>query len=156
MREFWLPEDQTASFADNAWRVKFAGNEDWEKETEITLFEMDTDSDVDSWVMDEAVLNELITEEKQKMIYVFDNLNERVFFMELVEIIFNKELSAPECVSSKGEPPVQVLDNYDPEDFSTSLDLGENFYGDEDYNPDELDNEEFDDYGQDSGFDERY
>jgi len=142
-------KDQITSF--------FLCNDDWEKETEITLFEMDTDSDIDSWVMEEAVLNELITEEKQKMIYIFDNLNERMFFMELVEIIFNKELSAPECVSSKGEPPAQVIDNFDPVDFSTSLDLGENFYGDEDFDPDELDTGEFDDYDtQDSGFDERY
>lgn len=142
-------KDQITSF--------FLCNDDWEKGTEITLFEMDTDSDVDSWVMDEAVLSELITEEKQKMVYIFDNLNERMFFMELVEIIFNKDLSAPQCVSSVGEPPAQVSENFDSVDFSANLDLGENFYGDEDFDPDELDNEDFDDYDtRDSGFDERY
>ncbi len=132
-------------------------NDDWEKETEITLFKMDTDSDVDSWVMDEAVLSELISDEKQKLTYVFDNLNDRMFFMELVEIILNKEQKAPQCISSIGEPPAQILDNNEQEDFSTKLDLGENFYGDEDFDPEEFDEEGFGDLeGSESDLDERY
>ncbi len=32
LSEFWLPKDQTASFTDNAWRVKFDNSEDWERD----------------------------------------------------------------------------------------------------------------------------
>ncbi|MCL1942495.1 MAG: plasmid pRiA4b ORF-3 family protein [Candidatus Azobacteroides sp.] len=143
-------KDQITSF--------FLCNDDWEKETEITLFKMDTDSDVDSWVMNEAVLSELISDEKQKLIYIFDNLNERMFFMELVEILFNKELPAPKCVSSAGDPPPQMLENNDIEDILATSDFGENFYGDEDFDPEELDHgDDFDDF-EDGGhhFEERY
>lgn len=143
-------KDQITSF--------FICNDDWEKETEITLFEMDTDSDVDSWVMNVAVLSELVPDEKQKLIYVFDNLNERVFFMELVEIVYNKNQPTPKCISSIGDPPQQMVENMDIEDISTTSDFGENFYGDEDFDPDELDNDSFDNFeGESEGnFDERF
>ncbi len=32
LSEFWLPENQAASFAGNAWRVKFDNSENWEKD----------------------------------------------------------------------------------------------------------------------------
>lgn len=132
-------KDQITSF--------FLCNDDWEKETEITLFEMDTDSDVDNWVMDKAILSELIPDEKQKLIYVFDNLNERVFFMEMVEILYNQDLASPKCTAAIGDPPSQFLeDNFTVEANTKSLDIGENFYGEEDFNMDEFDEDGFDDF----------
>jgi len=134
----------------------FLCNEDWEKETEITLVEMDTDSDVDSWVMDEAVLSELIPDEKQKVLYVFDMLNERVFFLEMVEMIYNTTLPAPKCTSAVGEPPAQFLED----DFVDSLNqpanlvVEENFYGEDDFNIDELDDEGFNDFSDDVNYEE--
>ncbi len=32
LRELWLPENQTALFTDNVWRVKFDNSEDWERD----------------------------------------------------------------------------------------------------------------------------
>ena len=40
---------------------------DWEKEKEITLEEMDNNPEMDSWIMKETRLNELIEDEKQKL-----------------------------------------------------------------------------------------
>ena len=48
----------------------FLCNDDWEKEQEVSLFEMETSMDVDSYTMDGTVLSELINDEGQKLIYV--------------------------------------------------------------------------------------
>jgi len=69
-------------------------------------------------------------------------MSDRVFFMELTEIIPRKNLDKPECVSSEGTAPVQIM----VEEGITAIpkaNLDENFYGDEDYELDELDEEGF-------------
>jgi hypothetical protein len=71
-------------------------------------------------------------------------MTERSFFMELTEIVPGIRMSKPECVTSKGVPPVQSTSE---EEFITGskLNIEENFYGDEDFNLDELDEEGFGD-----------
>ncbi|KAA6303851.1 hypothetical protein EZS27_044507, partial [termite gut metagenome] len=71
--------DQMTSF--------FICDDDWGKEKEVTLEDMDTDPEMDNWVMRDTRLNELVEDEKQKLLYVFDNMTERCFFIELFEII---------------------------------------------------------------------
>ena len=46
----------------------FICNEDWEKEQEVTLVEMDTSADTDNYVMEDTRLEDLITEERQKVL----------------------------------------------------------------------------------------
>ena len=48
------------------------------------------------------------------------------------------------CSLSVGKAPVQTMDIEEPKAESTSLDVGESFYGDENFDPDELDAEGFD------------
>ena len=59
-------DDQMTSF--------FICDEDWEKEKEITLEDMGTSSEEDSWIMKDTRLSELIEDEKQRQLYVFDHL----------------------------------------------------------------------------------
>ena len=66
----------------------------WEKGQEITLQEMDTDADEDSYIMSETELNEFLEDEKQHLLYTFDPLADRVFFIELSEIKTGKNLEA--------------------------------------------------------------
>lgn len=122
----------------------FLCSDDWEKEKEVTLVEMDTNSDEDAYIMEASVLGDFLEDERQKLMYVFDYMTERAFFMELREIITGKNLEAAICTKSIGEPPIQFVefDNFDT--TSSSLDTGENFYGDEGYDMDELDAEGFD------------
>lgn len=122
----------------------FLCSDDWEKEKEITLVEMDTNSDEDAYIMDDSVLGDFLEDERQKLMYVFDYMTERSFFMELREIITGKGIEAAVCTKSIGEPPVQFVefDNFDT--ASSTIDTGENFYGDEGYDIDELDAEGFD------------
>ena len=79
------------------------------------------------------------------MLYVFDPLTDRVFFIELSEIIYGKDLNEAVCTRKEGIAPKQTID-FD-EMFaasSTNLDLGENFYGDEEFDMDDFDPEGFD------------
>lgn len=122
----------------------FMCSDDWEKEKEITLVEMDTSSDEDSYTMDASVLNDFLEDERQKLMYVFDYMTERVFFMELREIITGKDIEEAVCTKSIGNPPTQTVDFDTAAASSATLDTGENFYGDEGYDPDELDAEGFD------------
>ena len=55
------------------------------KEIEITLEDMGTgSSEEDTFVMKDTRLSELLEDEKQKLIYVFDPLTERVFLYRTV------------------------------------------------------------------------
>lgn len=136
----------------------FICTDSWEKEMEITAMEMDTDSDVDSYVMVDTVLGDILEDEKQKLMYVFDFMTERAFYMELREIIPGQSLDDAVCTLSKGNPPVQFIDFDEVEAKNVSLDVGETFYGDEDYSLDELDADGFDglDSMPDSGSEDYY
>ncbi len=134
----------SVNFEKNQMTTFFICSDDWEKEQEVTLVEMESDSEYDNLVMDETKLEELLSEEKQKLLYVFDLISDRAFFIELSEIIPGKKVDKPTCISSKGIPPQQILVNLD-ENFAPKINLDETFYGDEDFELDELDEEGFGD-----------
>ena len=71
-------KDQITSF--------FICDDDWERKTEVTLFEMDSSSEVDSCVMESTKLSDMIEDEHEKLMFVFDNVLERGFVMELRNI----------------------------------------------------------------------
>jgi len=121
----------------------FLCDDNWEKEREITLVEMDTSSEEDSYVMNDCVLDDFLEDEKQKIMYVFDYMTERAFFIELTEIITGKSLDKAVLSKSSGNPPEQFVEFDNVSAVSGSVDIGENFYGDESYDIDELDAEGF-------------
>jgi hypothetical protein len=130
-------KDQMASF--------FICDEDWSKETEITLIEMDSNSEEDSFVMEKVCLSELLEDEKQKLLYVFEYMTDRSFFMELREIIPGKNQEKAEVIRSDGKAPLQLSKWEDLDDTvstsSTSF-LEDDFFSEE-FNPDEYDEEDF-------------
>ena len=115
----------------------FICGDDWSMQTEVTMNEMDTSSEEDSYLMENTCLEDLITEENQKLVYVFDQLSERVFFIELREIITGKNIKESFCSKSVGNPPKQILD-YSAAAMDLNFDLDENFYGDDDFDDDEV------------------
>ena len=140
---------KSVDYKDGEMSSFFICTDDWEKQQEITLVEIDTSSDEDSYVMESTILNDLLEEEHQKLMYVFDYMTERAFFMELREIMTGKNLDEAVCTKSTGEAPQQFVDFSTLETTVASIDTGENFYGDEGYDLDELDAEGFD--GLDNG-----
>lgn len=130
-------KDQMTSF--------FICDDEWEKGVEVTLIEMDSSPEVDSWIMESTKLSELIEDEGQKLLYVFDYLSERVFFMEAYQFVTGKDLEQAKCLLSEGDAPVQLLefDEIAALDTTPKINLDEDFYGDQDFDIDELDAEGF-------------
>ena len=132
----------SVSYEKNQMTTFFICSDNWEKGQEVTLVEMESTSEYDNLVMENTSLEELLIDENQKLLYVFDMISERVFFMELTEIIPRKNLDKPVCITSEGDAPIQIM----PDDGLTVTpkeNIDENFYGDEDYEPEELDQEGF-------------
>ena len=134
---------KAANYTNDQMTSFFICDDDWEKEKEITLEEMDN-PEMDSWIMKETRLNELIEDEKQKLLYVFDYMTERCFFIELSEIITGKEIKGAKCTKKSGEAPKQTVDFEEMAAGGGSLDLDENFYGDQDFDMEDFDAEGFD------------
>lgn len=127
----------------------FMCDDDWRRKQEITLIEVDTDWDVDSYVMDDEVLSDWFDEEKQKLMFVFDYTNDRVFYIELKEMILGKRLSKP-TYKKQGDAPSQFLKaEIEPETAKSIItptpiiDSDDEFYGDEDFDLEEIDKEGF-------------
>lgn len=119
-------------------------DDDWSKEKEVTYYDMDTDSDEDIWIMEDTPLDELIEDEGQKMKFVFDYLSDRYFYMILKETVPGKSLHDPLCQRKEGKAPQEVLTgdafaSNAPIKIDTNLeDLDEEFYGEENFNEEEL------------------
>lgn len=140
------PDDQMTSF--------FMCNDQWEKEQEVTLVPMGNNFEFDNMVMEDTRLSDLMEEQGQRMIYVFDPMFERYFFGSLKEILPGF-MDGVTCTEKSGEAPKQAQQ----EDMSAILgkdgkgDLGfdDDFYGDSQYNEEDLDLEGYQDLSFDDG-----
>ena len=130
------PDDQMTSF--------YMCNDRWEKEQEVTLVEMGSNFEYDNMVMESTHLSDLLEEQGQRLIYVFDPMFERCFFDEV------------KCVESKGKAPKQLqtedaMDALTAKGGKDDLGLDEDFYGDSQYDDGDLDAEGFQDLSFDDG-----
>ena len=99
LKSVGYPDDQMTSF--------FLCTDEWEKGQEVTLVEMDSNFEYDNMVMNETRLSDLIEEQGQRLIYVFDPMFERYFFGSLKEIMPGS-MNGVECVESTGKAPKQL------------------------------------------------
>lgn len=139
------PDDQITSF--------YLCDEEWERKKQVTREDMSLDRgssyEEDIFVMETTRLNELIEEEDQKLEYVFDPFAERVFYLDVVEIVPVQHIDEPQIVRSIGKAPAQIEDlsglDVQPKGGSVGVDdgLDDEFYGSESYNSDEFDPEGF-------------
>lgn len=99
----------------------FLCEDDWEKKEEVTLEDMgfSSSSDQDIWLMEDTPLSELIEDEGQKLLFVFDYMTDRSFFLELKEQIPGRSLADPVCTMKIGKAPKQFVDM---EDFEKKFD----------------------------------
>lgn len=120
----------------------------WQKGTEITLEEMENAAGRGSHIMADTELCEFLEDEKQHMLYTFDPVSDRMFFIELAQITVGKNLAKGEILRSYGNPPEQSID-YDalfsaaPVAAATSSDTDAEFFGNE-VDADDIDLEGFD------------
>ncbi len=140
--------DQMTSF--------FVCEDGWEKHTEITLMDMGSDSDEDVWLMDSTRLSELVEDEGQRLMFVFDYLTDRAFFMELRETTPGESLETPICTKSQGNAPVQCVDFEEIEKKMAAqqsvTDLDADFYGSDEFDISELDEDSFTGYDPSSEY----
>jgi hypothetical protein len=96
----------------------FLSNQAWEKETEISMLEIDEESDQEEkpYFMKNVRLKDLIIKPNQRLLYLFDFFSVRMMFIELVEIrqMTPKEakLNYPICTFAEGTAPeMQIIDD---------------------------------------------
>jgi len=141
------PDDQMTSF--------FMCNDHWEKEQEVTLVEMDGNFEYDNMVMESTHLSELLEEQGQRMIYIFDPMFERYFFGSLREIV-SGQIEGVQLIEKKGTAPEQLkkednLQGIVGKDGRADWESDEDFYGDSQYDEGDIDMEGFQDLSFDDG-----
>lgn len=86
----------------------FISDGKWLKLKEISMLDLGMNGAA-YFIMQKTRLQDLIHSKNQKLIYTFDFLNDRSLFIELTEIIMEKNLKEPLVTSKTGDTPVQVL-----------------------------------------------
>lgn len=88
----------------------FVSDVTWRKQKEISMLDMGLNG-VAYFIMQKTKLADLINSKAQKLIYTFDFLNDRSFFIELTGIIMEENLNEPLVTLKQGFAPVQLLDD---------------------------------------------
>ena len=133
LEDFHNTITQVFGFVGNEMASFFTCDDQWNQDEEIALFDMgDTGSGVR--LMNETFLEDILTEETPKLIYVYDFLSMWTFFIELADIVdkedgkpypnvlfsFGEIPDAPPEKEFKADPTFDfdnTLDNYDDLDF---------------------------------------
>ena len=178
LREFEILSNQTFEDFHNAIlkSVNFDGmelasfficNDKWYRKAEVTLLDMtdeeqtaqdDEEDDIrvkkptrmKRFVMNKSVLNTYIEDPHQRLIYEYDFLNLKSFFIELIKIQpADSKVKYPVCSLSKGEYPKGnvISTSMIPEEFEA---LYEDTYVEGEENEPGFELEEFDDLSMDT------
>ncbi len=121
----------------------FTTDQEWNKETEITLVDMAMDENTPSITMEDAVVEDYLQDAHQRFLYVYDFFSERCLFVEVMNMT-DGALAEPLCLQCNGEIPTQIVMDQafdQPEEFSA--------FEDDDLF-DEMD--QFDDFDEDNDF----
>ncbi len=120
----------------------FVSDEEWEKGQEITLMPMDDSTD-EALIMEDVRLNEIVGKKKDRLYYQFDFLNDRGFFIELLQLDETKQLAKAKIARAAGDPPSQEdFDDFDldeMDDFVDDDDIKKFSDDDDDFNFDDDD-----------------
>ena len=87
-------------------------DDEWKKESEITLVDMEMEDDSETGVMDKIKLKEKISEIGNKLLYVFDLFNERALQLELSDIQDGTVEEEALVTVFQGKKPEQIDDSF--------------------------------------------
>lgn len=127
----------------------FICDDGWERGQEISLEDMGSDSSEDVYLMDDTPIIDFVEDEGQRLVWVFDYMTDRSFFIEMKRSVPGKDLKDPLCSVAMGEAPAQNIDldefdaKVDAKAAQAVTDLDNDFYGSTDYNDDEFDADSF-------------
>ena len=85
-------------------------NEQWEREEEITLFDMKEEPSDETLIMDKVKIADVCKTLRKKLLYIHDFFSDSGFFIEVVRMKDaepNKKY--PRCVLSEGRVPIQII-----------------------------------------------
>jgi hypothetical protein len=102
----------------------FTCTPNWEKNQEITLFELSEEQGARVITMENAMIGDHMQNLHDKMFYIFDVFNERLLFIELVSIHEeDPSKKYPYCSSEKGQAPQQLIMDplFDLQDLSNGI-----------------------------------
>ena len=127
---FGFMGDEMASF--------YTCDERWNQDEEIALFDM-SESGSDVRLMNETLLEDVLSENTPKLIYVYDFLSMWTFFVELADITEKEDgRSYPNVLFSFGElpeaPPEKNFESEPDPDFDDSFESYEDLDFDENWN----------------------
>ncbi|SHG18156.1 IS1096 element passenger TnpR family protein [Flagellimonas flava] len=138
LEEFHNAITQAFGFGGSEMASFYTCDEEWNQDEEIALFDMgENGSDVR--LMNETSLDDVLTEQNPKLIYVYDFLSMWTFFIELADIVEKENgRSYPNLLFSFGElpdsPPEKKFESKPSVDFDDSFDSYDDFDFDENWN----------------------
>lgn len=138
LEDFHNAITQAFGFMGNEMASFYTCDKEWGQDEEIALFDMgETDSEVR--LMAKTLLEDVLTEESPKMIYVYDFLSMWTFFVELADIA-EKEggRTYPNLLFSFGElpdsPPEKRFESNPSVEFDDTIDRYKDLDFDENWN----------------------
>lgn len=150
---------ESVGYDKNQMSSFFLCDDSWEKEKEITMEDMGSDPSQEVYLMEDSVLSVFVEDEGQRLMFTFDYLTDRSFFMEMKELQTGKNLKDPVCVMAIGKAPSQNvdLDEFDRKTDAKAKaaavaadDMDADFYGSDAYNDDEFDIDGMEEFTMDS------
>lgn len=122
-------------------------DEDWKVKTHVMLADDGkTGYDEDIYLMRDTAIGDFLEDEGQKVAYVFDPDDRRVFLMEVTEVSFSSRGDGELKVCRKhGAAPSQALTEEDTAPTPTPIqsDMEESFFDTDGYEDEELDRDGF-------------
>ena len=138
MEEFHNAIAQSFGFLGNEMASFYTCDEEWNQDEEIALFDM-SENGSDVKLMNETFLEDVMTENSPKLIYVYDFLSMWTFFVELADIVENEAgITVPNVLFSFGElpetPPEKNLASKPTFDFDDTFENYDDLDFDENWN----------------------
>lgn len=138
MEEFHNAIAQSFGFLGNEMASFYTCDSEWNQEEEIALFDM-SENGSDVRLMNETFLEDVMTEENPKLIYVYDFLSMWTFFVELADIVEKESgVSYPNLLFSFGElpetPPEKNFESKPTFDFDDTFENYDDLDFDENWN----------------------
>ncbi|HET8736005.1 MAG TPA: hypothetical protein VFM69_05380 [Pricia sp.] len=138
MEEFHNAISQSFGFLGNEMASFYTCDEEWNQDEEIALFDMG-DSVDDVRLMNETLLEDVMSENSSKLIYVYDFLSMWTFLVELADIVEPEAgVSYPNLLFSFGElpenPPEKKFESETTFDFDDTLENYDDLDFDENWN----------------------
>ena len=105
LEEFHNTITQAFGFEGSEMASFYTCDEEWNQDEEIALFDM-SENGSDIRLMNETVLDDVLTEDNPKMIYVYDFFSMWTFFVELADVVDEEPgRTYPNVLFSFGELP---------------------------------------------------